>query len=272
LNWWRTAPESVIMWRMRVRARLRTLSFWLNFVLFLVAAYLVVAVGLSDHDVPSKNAWMPWRLPFLSLVAAGIYVAFVAFYEYLRAQSAAVSQRTNDVNRTCQLIAWRIIETCKELDPAKLTVGVWLTNKDGTFDRGMRFLLPAERPTSAIVWRRGIGVVGSLWGSEDGDRLEKLVSRNEMSADDFGKLSMEDRLGLTHAQWKNVRGYTGVVAVKLMQDTGTSKKLLGFLVIDYRGNLKKIDDHDILDTVATALQEEDLLQLRGSLVQLLKEV
>jgi hypothetical protein len=257
---------------MGVRARLRTLSFWLNLALFLVSAYLAVAVVLSDHDIPSKNAWKPWQPLFLSLVAAGIYVAFVAFYEYFRTQGAAESQRINDVNRACQLIAWRIIDKCGELASAKLTVGVWLINKDGTFDRRMRFLLPAERPTSAIVWRRGIGVVGSLWDSQDADCLEKLVSRNAKSSGDFEKLSPEDRLGLTYAQWKSVENYTGVVAVKLVHDTGASKKLLGFLVIDYCGYLRKVNDHeDVLDSVAKILRGDDLRQLRGSLVGLLRK-
>lgn len=262
-----------MMWCVNLRARLRTLSFWLNFVLFLVSAYLAGAVVLSDHDVPSKSAWEPWRPLFLSLVVAGIYVAGFAFYQYLRTQEAEESERIKDGNLICQQIAWHIISDCGGLEPAKLTVGVWLTKKKGTFDRRTRFLLPALRPSSPIHWRRGVGVVGSLWDSTDEpDRLEKLTPRNVMNASSFEQLPEADQLGLSYAQWQSVQDYTGVVAVKLVHDTGASKKLLGFLVIDYRGVLTPdTHGHDVLDSVAEAIRGENVRQLRGSLVNLLRK-
>lgn len=262
-----------MMWCVGLRARLGTLSFWLNLVLFLVTAYLAVAVVLSDHDVPSKNAWKPWQLPFLTLVVAGIYVAGFAFYQYLRTQRAAESERDTDGNLMCQQVAWRIISECQQLDPAKLTVGVWLTKKNGTFDRRMRFLLPGLRPSSSILWCRGVGVVGSLWASTDEPaRLEKLTPRNAMSASTFEQLPETDRLGLTHAQWQSVKDYTGVVAVKLVHDTGASKKLLGFLVVDYRGVLTQDTyGHDVLDCIVEAIGGENVRGLRGALVDLLRK-
>jgi hypothetical protein len=271
--WWRMALGRVMMWCVERRARLRTLSFWLNLVLFLVSVYLAVAVVLSDHDVPTDNAWKPWRPLFLSLVAGGIYVAGFAFYEYLRAQRAADRVRVTDGSIMCQKIACRIISGCRQLDPAELAVGVWLTKKDGTFDRRMRFLLPASRPLSPILWHRGVGVVGSLWASDDEpDCLEKLTLRNEMNAISFGQLPEADRLGLSHAQWQSVKGYTGVVAVKLVGDAGGSKKLLGFLVIDYRGALTPdADGRDVLDSVDQAMRDKSVSELRGGLVDLLRE-
>jgi hypothetical protein len=257
-----------------VRARLWTLSFWLNLVLFLVSAYLAVAVVLSDHDVPSKDAWRPWHLPFLSLVVAGVYVAGFTFYEYFRTQKAADSQLDKDVSCACQVIAWRVIGGCEKLDPAKLAVGVWLARRRGSFDdRRMRFLLPTQRPTSTIAWRRGVGVVGSLWASPDESAcLEKLVTRNAMTAEDFAKLPPADRLGLTYVQWQNVKNYTGVVAVKLIDGASKKKKLLGFLVIDYSGSLAPITDgHDILDSIGDILEGDQVRQYRGALVDLLKK-
>jgi hypothetical protein len=258
-----------MMWCVGVGARLGTLRFWLNLVLFLVSAYLAVAVRLSGQDVPSKDAWKPWQPLFVSIVVAGLYVAFFAFYEYLRAQGAAERERNTDVNRVCQQIAWRIISQCPRLDPAKLTVGVWLTKKD-SFDRRIRFLLPARRPSSEISWRRGLGVVGSLWASGEPDRLEKLTARNAMSPQDFQRQPVADRLGLDYPQWQSVKAYTGVVAVKLVHDTGASKKLLGFLVIDYRGPLQPDHDgNDVVDCIAQALRGDDVSELRASLVTLL---
>jgi hypothetical protein len=205
--------------------------------------------------------------------ASGIYVACFAFYEYFRTQKAIGRERDTDVNRICQQIAWRIISECQQLDPAKLTVGVWLTKKNGTFDRRMRFLLPALRPSSAILWRRGVGVVGSLWASADEPgRLEKLATRNAMSPSSFEQLPEADRLGLTHAQWQSVKNYTGVVAVRLVHDTGASKKLLGFLVVDYRGVLMQVTDgHDVLDSVDQAISGDNVSELRGALVDLLRK-
>jgi hypothetical protein len=252
---------------------MRTLSFWLNLVLFLVSAYLAVAVLLSDHDVPSKNAWKPWQPLFWSVVVAGIYVAGFAFYQYLQTQRAGERERDTYGNLICQKIAWRIIDECKQLDPAKLTVGVWLTKKNGTFDRRMRFLLPGLRPSSSIFWHSGVGVAGSLWTSEDEpDRLERLTTRNAMSANSFEKLPEADRLGLTHAKWQSVKDYTGVVAVKIVHDTGASKKLLGFLVIDYRGALaRNAQGQDVMDSIDESIRGQNIGELRGSLVNLLRK-
>src|SRR5689334_1851658 len=117
-----------MMWYVGVLARLGTLRFWLNLGLLLAASYLAVATNLSAKKVPSEHAWLPWKPLFWSLVAAGVYVAVVAFYNYMRTQGAAEKDRKTDVNIVCQKIAWHIIDRCKGsgLDPGLLTVGVWL--------------------------------------------------------------------------------------------------------------------------------------------------
>src|SRR5438094_778082 len=102
-----------MMWYVGVLARLRTLRFWLNLGLFLVACYLAVATNLSSKKVPSEDAWLPWQPLFWSLLAAGFYVAFVAFYNYMRTQGAAEKERKTDVNIVCQKIAWHVIDRCR---------------------------------------------------------------------------------------------------------------------------------------------------------------
>ena len=265
---WRTPLQLAMMCVVGVRARLASLDFWLHLVLFGVSVWLVVANQLSRSEVPSKAAWEPGKPLFLTVVAAGIYVAGFALYKYFDARRTAESERQTDVIRFCQQVAWRVTKACEQVDPTKLTVGFWLCQKSGSFDCRMRLLLPANRPSSEVVWRRGVGVAGSLWDTVgEPDRLEKLTVRNAMDSAAFGRLPKKEQLGLSHILWKSVSAYTGVVAVKLVHDTGATKKLLGFLVIDYRGDLVTgADGLDALDCIGEAVRDDDVAELRGGLV------
>lgn len=256
---------------MEARLRLPSLDLVLQLGLFAASVWLVIASELSRSDLPSKTAWKPGEPLFYSVIGAGVYVAGVAFYTYVLTRKSARSKREADISRICQRIAWQIVKASRQVDPTKLAVGIWLCRQKGGFDRRFRFLLAGERPSSPITWRHGLGVAGSLWAStEEPDRLEKLTVRNGLDSTAFGQLPEEERLGLSFLQWKSVSKYTGVIAVKLVHDTGTKKKLVGFLVIDYRGGLTRSGNGlDELDCIGKAVGNDDVAELRGGLVTLL---
>ena len=248
---------------------------WVRLVGLLAAVYGVVAGALSNKEWPSEKTWAVGTLWFWSLVGAGIIVLVATFVDGAltrrAAERAAQGVRDNDLTIYCQRVASKIIGHCNPvgLNPELLTVGVWRTKKDNTFDRAAQFLLPVERPRSGVDWKKGKGVVGSAWASGKDNPFESLAVRSTMSKDDYDHLSEYKRLGMTYADWEKVTAYKAVVASALYATAGAS--LLGYLVIDYRGPVQPKGTnlvHCIRDAV---INDGDIGQLRGGLVSRLEQ-
>lgn len=251
------------------------MKYWVRLAWLLAAAYLAVAGLLSSKKWPSEKTWQPWTPWFWSLVAAGIVVAAAGFVDWLLSQRsadrAAQGTRDNDLNIFCQQIASKIIGHCVQagLNPELLTVAVWRTKKDNTFDRTAQFLLPVERPRSGVDWKKGKGVAGWAWASGKANQFESLTRRSTMSTAYYDGLMEDKRLGMTYAEWGLVTAYKAVMACALYATAGAS--LLGFLVIDYCGPVQPKSTnlvHCIRDAV---INDSDVGRLRYGLVRRLEK-
>lgn len=242
------------------------MRFWVRLVGLLAGVYAVVATAFSNQMWPSDKTWQvrgPW---FWSLVVAGIVALVAAFVEGVLSRRG---KRDSDLNVYCQQIASKIIGHCVPagLNPQLLTVGVWRTKKNNTFDRTAQFLLPVERPRSGVDWKKGKGVAGWAWIRGE-DKFESLTSRSTMSEESYARLSEDKRLGMTYAEWGKVTAYKAVVASALHATAGAS--LLGFLVIDYCGPVRP-EGTNLVSCIRDALKDGDVGQLRGGLVGRLEE-
>jgi hypothetical protein len=144
---------------------------------------------------------------------------------------------------------------------------MWRCRDDESFDFVARFLLRGGRRPCGVAWRRGKGVAGWLWdhGVEKKAAYEKLVNRNRMRQATFEGLPAEERLGLSWAEWRSASEFTGVIAVR--QGGGLGARPLGFLVVDYTGDLTKYAGvPDQIDEMNTALKTDGwLLELQEAL-------
>jgi hypothetical protein len=121
------------------------MRFWVRLVGLLAGVYVVVAGAFSSEKWPSEKTWEVGRPWFWSLVVAGIVVVAAAFVEGVLSRRG---RRDSDLNVYCQQIASKIIGHCvlAGLNPELLTVGVWRTKKDNTFDRTAQFLIACRAP------------------------------------------------------------------------------------------------------------------------------
>jgi hypothetical protein len=247
------------------------MRFWVRLVGLLAGVYALVAGALNGKKWPSEKAWSVGAPLFWSWVAAGIVALVAAFVEAGLARRAAQGVRDNDLYITCRLIAGKIIGHCVPagLDANLLTVSIWRTKKDNTFDRKAKFLLPLEFPPSGVDWKKGKGVAGWAWASGKPNHWARLTDRSTMSATYYDGLSEDKRLGMTYAEWGLVTAYKGVVVSALYATTGAS--LLGFLVIDYRGPVRPKGTDLVFCIRDAVINDGEIGQLRGGLVRRLQE-
>jgi hypothetical protein len=211
--------------------------------LFVVAAilgvYLAVASLLRGAKYPNEAIWTPWKLLFVLMVVAGVFVPVYAFYKaldaYFLGEDKEEAKLTSDLNLVCQRTVAAIAEACDAVSINDLSAQVWLCRPDGTFERRACFLLPEARPRSGIEWRKGRGIAGTAWaaGQQVVADLGPLKAQLErLGAQAFDQLEPGARYGMTAAEVGKTLHYAGVCAVPLFSQE-SPPQVLGIFVIDY---------------------------------------
>lgn len=120
-------------------------------------------------EIPTKQVWAGGSLLTWLLVGTGVVTAIWQMYVHRdrrrRQQKAALAE-------ACQRIAAHVDEKCPTLALRDVGVHVWLIGGpayDLRLQRGAQFLLQ-ERQPSAVVWRKGKGVMDVLGESSSRHR------------------------------------------------------------------------------------------------------
>lgn len=227
---------------------LRKLRDWLKqfeIVLFVAAlalgVYLAAANLLRGAKYPSEAIWMPWKVLFVVMVVAAVFVPLYAFYKaldaYLLAQDKETSKLQNDLELVCQRTVAAIADRCTQVSVNDLSAQVWLCKADGTFDRRACFLLPEARPRSGTQWQKGKGIAGTAWATEQTVMADLTALKEELARlgdADFDTLDPEARYGMSAAEVKKTAHYAGICAIPLFSHE-SPPEALGIFIVDYMG-------------------------------------
>ncbi|HEX2233709.1 MAG TPA: hypothetical protein VHG69_10135 [Thermoleophilaceae bacterium] len=232
----------------KVRDALKRAEVALYVVTAVLGLYLAGGNAMRGAKWPDEATWQPWTVWFCALVAAALYVPLYALYKAIDAhfeesdKEAAEAEKAKaatdaDLQLICQRVVSAVSEACPAVAINDLAAHVWLCRDDGSFDRRAFFTLPEKRKSSGIVWRKGRGVAGMAWeGNEDlRSDLRPLHDKlADLGAAGFDELPAKERHGLTAAEVRSSRQYTGVCAMRLFSQDET-RRLLGIFIIDYMG-------------------------------------
>lgn len=206
-----------------------------------LGVYLAGATLLKGAKYPHEATWAPWKIWFVLMLVAAVFVPLYAFYKaldaYFLGEDKNVTKLKSDLDLLCQRTVAAIVAGCAGVSANELCAQVWLCKKDGTFDRRSSFFLPDVRKRSGIAWGKGKGVAGTAWTLDEDLLVDLGDLRRELAkgAAEFERLDPSVRYGLTAAEAKNSSGYAGVCALRLVSHSA-SPRLLGIFIIDYSGD------------------------------------
>ena len=225
-----------------IRDRLKSVQVPLFVITFLLGVYLAVGNILDAANVPNKSTWTPWRVWFVLLLVAAVWVPLYALYQTVEARLQSSEKRHTRavalLARTCQQIVEAISTACPAVAVSDLAACVWSCQAGDTFKELARFYLPQDRPPTGVEWRKGKGVAGRAWADDEDLRsnLQPLIALLEkIGRDAFDALAPGERFGLSAAELLSTRQYTGICAIRLFS-TDAKPRLLGMLVLDYAGS------------------------------------
>ncbi len=228
--------------RRAIRKRFQALELPLVLVTFALGVYLAAGTILLAANFPDHKTWTPWSGWFVALLVSAVWVPVYALIQTIQARLQARAELGREARRSlalfCQQIVGAIAHSCANVSVTALAACIWICRDDDTFDEVARFYLPYERPALGVRWHKGKGVAGWAWATNEDlfSDLRPLIAKlDEPDPQAFERLPESARLGLSAAELKSTRVYTGVVAIRLFSTDGKAK-LLGMLILDYVGS------------------------------------
>lgn len=224
----------------------------------ILGAYLAVATALRGAKWPDEATWLPWSFWFIAMLVAAVFVPLYAFYKALDAYFQAADKKRAemdererrlkaDLSLMCQRTVAAVADKCNRVEVNSLCAQVWLCKSDDTFDRRALFYLPDDtRKESGIDWRKGVGVAGTVWETEEPISADLVPFRKQVQdlpEKQFNALPPTERFGMTAADIRKTRRYTGVCAIPLFSQGDST--LVGVFIVDYMGD----DDFDCVERV-----------------------
>jgi hypothetical protein len=208
------------------------------------AGTLFVAAALAQrNEIPSKEAWAGASVLAISYIVLAVLTALhqgrQVFDHKSSEREKQLSEAREALSNYCRTAAAHIDEACPNIRLAKVGIHIWVVTgrreKTKRLERTAAFTLK-NRPTSAVVWRKGKGVLGTCWEAEKPVRVnlaENLYPKYPLGGDAeaFDALPEDERLGMTAAEVDKTRQYQAVVAFPLHRSTG-SKDFVGALSVD----------------------------------------
>jgi hypothetical protein len=254
-----------------IRNKIRRADVFVSIITAILGIYLAGGGILLGADVPSEEFWDPWRVPFVVLLVAAIYVPIYGFYKAMDARFEAQDRHEAELQRDliiyCQRATAELVERCPEVTLNQLAAHVWLCQDDGTFDRCARFFLPHFHKSSGVDWRRGKGVAGMAWELNRNliaDLTPLYARRKQLGDAAFDELPAEERYGMSAQELEASNDYHGVAAI-LLFSTGWPRTLLGVFLIDYT------DEDGGFDCIEAAIKRWQLGSILGACETVLTE-
>lgn len=210
--------------------------------------YLAAGMLLRGASEPSESFWEPWSGWFIALLVSALYVPAYAFYRAVDAHGQAhkrieadAARRSAELHRDllvyCQRAVAEIADQCRDVTLNELAAHIWICREDGRFVRCARFFLPHDHKGTGVDWRRGKGVAGMAWETNQNvlaDLGPVHEQRGRLGEERFDALPAEERFGMTYRELQDSEVYTGVIAIRLFS-TDAVPSLLGVFLIDYTG-------------------------------------
>ncbi|MGH8775777.1 MAG: hypothetical protein ACRDWI_11570 [Jiangellaceae bacterium] len=235
-----------------------TLRFWWRVAAAAVAAVAGLGLGLQE-----TGAWSPPRELTVSLVVAGVLVAFVT------ATEAAIDQRRRGRAAELREQARAVLSPLLlELEEAtginarqlgvaayRISTPPWPLGKP-RLERMLRLQL-LIRVSSGIAWRPGVGVIGQCVQRGE-DVVENLAALDEQLADvprhDWASLGDDLTYGFSYEQFQGVRGKYGVVlASPMIKEAPLGSRVIGCVSVDAPADaFERLADEEVRGLVAAA--------------------
>lgn len=206
----------------------------------------------NTRDWPSEDDWAAGSVWSDLLVVFGI-VSLIGYVLVAWGYAQTLRRRENDESlaSVCRTVA-RLIEQASDIPHTDIGVHIWVV----AGPPGCRYLarratyLPEGRRRSRVTWRRGKGVLGACWQGNAPVLTDlALLEQAAPSAEVFGRISKERRLGLTWSEFDATRHYRAVWATPVRSGPEGGAKLRGCLSVD-------IQTDDKLDALRKAVEDQ----------------
>ncbi len=232
--------------------------FWWRVAAAGVAA--IAGLGLGLHET---GAWTPPQWLIVTLIVAGVLVAFVT------AAEAAIDQRrhgrANELREQARAVLSPLlleIEEATGINARQLGVSAYRVRRrlwpfsQARLERLLRLQL-LIRVSSGIAWRPGVGVIGQCVQRGE-DIVENLAALDEQLSDvprhEWASLGDDLTYGFTYEEFLRVRGKYGVVlASPMIKETPLGSRVIGCVAVDApAGAFASLASEEIRGLVAAA--------------------
>lgn len=232
--------------------------FWWRVAAAAVAAAAGLGLGLQETGV-----WSPPRELTVSLVVAGVLVAFVT------ATEAAIDQRRRgrvaELREQARAVLSPLLLELEEatgINARQLGVAayrvrrpIWPFSKP-RLERLLRLQL-LIRVSSGIAWRPGVGVIGQCVERGE-DVVENLAALDEQLDDvpphEWASLGDDLTYGFSYEDFRRVRGKYGVIlASPMIKETPLGSRVIGCVSVDAPADaFEQLADEEVRGLVAAA--------------------
>lgn len=196
------------------------------------------AVGTlaRSAEIPTKEIWARGSISTWLLVGTGLVTAVWQMYvnrdRKRRQQQAALAE-------ACQRIAAHVDEKCPGLGLRDVGVHIWSIGgpaSDLRLKRRATFLL-RERQPSAIVWRKGKGVIGTCWEKKAPLIVDRMAhfAHKASAKQRFCSLPGPERFNLEWDEFERTRHYKAIWAAPLFDRT-SDPQVRGVVSIDVQAS------------------------------------
>jgi len=227
--------EALIRAAVKVKSWLSTLLRPGAFVIFVAASLFAAGALMKEAEFPRKGVWDSGSPALYAVVGFGLvtYLGYVLVIWGYRG-SLRSKDEEGQLYRACRDIA-SLVERLTSLHRDNIAVHVWAVR--GV--RGVKRLerratfVPGDRPSTAIVWRKGKGAIGQCWARDEWVRadLEELQALAP-TEQDFYALPREERFFLTWPELRSTEHYKAILAWPLHGGPEAAPGVVGCLSID----------------------------------------
>jgi hypothetical protein len=219
-----------------VRSRLARLLRPGSLVILIAASLFATGALMKQTEFPNESLWEPGTPMTRALVGcgaiayAGSLLVIIGFRRLTQA-----SDREAQLYRICRDVAVLVEETT-HLSRDVVGVHVWeVAGMPGVrrLERRATFV-PGERQPTAITWRKGKGVIGRCWESDN--RILADLEALAVPEDEFNALRPEERFFFSWEEYRSTEHYKAVLALPLHGGPENARRVVGCLSIDVQAD------------------------------------